>query len=1681
MDIATGMQKVRRIVASLSLATMLLGMTAVNVAQAAINFTDVPSDAWYYTFVDQLATDGVLDTTKTTYRPGDKANRAEAAKILVEAAGLTVETPSTASFKDVASGAWYYKYVETAAKNGIVGGYKDAAGNLTGEFRPTANINRAEFGKMASLAFSLAEKSVDGHSFPDVAADHWAHGYIETLYYWSVVDGYADGTFGPAKNINRAELAKFVVNAKNPVERAGSTPTPTPTPTPPVDSTKLNLSSATAASATSVTLVFDKAVDATAGATAANYAVKDDKAATLAVSAAKVETDGKTVTLTTASQTAGAKYTVTVSNLTSGDSGKSALGVATANFNAFGTVVQTGGALTVAMDTATPASTTVLATKTANNTMLVLALTAGSKDAQVTSLTLTKTGIYNDSSIKAIAYDANGKRLSSGVTFSSGTAPLSMTTALTVAAGSTVKVYLKANITGAASGTLGLSVAKSTDVASNSTSVSGTFPIASPNYSVVDGTPSVAIVTADVSSIASTARTVDIGSTAYQLTKFKFAETSSKEDVQLKMLTVFNNGSTADGDLKNFVLLDQSGNVLAKVADQKDKMVTFDLSASPYLLLKGTNRTLTVNVDIVNGATRNAQMIIQNDFDVVLTGATTGASLLVTADSVGTDTSLPIGDILTGVQGFNQISINQGSLTISKANASPSGDITLGATDAVLGSFQLQSAGEDIELQKIMIDLGSNQATGVSTAAQNTTGTMECNSSACDLVGNIKVQIDENGDGVGDKTLLSTSTQPTLLNDLWTNASLASYDLSNFYTVPAGKSVNLLIVGSITSVTTSTATGETIKVGIRNLYHYLKASTKYVTGANGSGNFVQANTLTVSTSTLTVSSNSAYGAQTIVGQTALKVGSFVVKAGSAEGVDITSITLKGASACAGSTVAATGYTNLTLKTTDAAGKTTQLGTPKATVTFDGIPTTIGTTGTANTFSFNNLSLAAGAQQVVDVYADVASVATNLCLDLGQNTIVGTGKVSITTVQGPASATDLQLMIVASNGNLFVSVASSTPIAQTFTAGTTGSQVLLLQMSASSAEDIYLTRMQFSEDATADDVAISQATIKVGTTSTALTTAGTPLTWVAGASLTPGSVQWTFSGAQRPMVPKNGTLYVGLYVDWTSSSQQAVSNKTPLFFLSDLQASGLNKLSATSLTQVTGTTTLAIATGIIPTAGAAATVGTSCTNATANCTFVTSAETTSGAQTATTATIVTANGQAFVPGDIIFVDQDDGAGGASDTKWTSATEELMVVLNDAGANLTVVRGAFGTTAQAYTTLKTIFVLNTGLTSTNGLVGNAMTIFNTRPTFSVATDTPTGASTGATGAPIFKFNVAADNNTADPAVNKVVLTSISVTTTKSGLTVANLKMYPVAPSNYDNNSTYATSCLALSQTKWLCTLNTTSATNEVLEGTTNTYSVRADIGSGAGTANTLTTSIATLGSAAAAGGATAGTAGDVVWTDAVVTTGSINWVYQAGATFIQPASSITLGASSGTTDATRPVVSSIRQINGTGTGNTLNSIDSDITCTGTTSLVTLVCDSATIVFSEAIDPTSILATLTPAGTVSGSGDTLTITSPAGVSIANSGTGFITTSGGTAVITYTNIATNTMTAGAAFTSPTAIVALDSLGTTLKIYNVKSAADQTVGASTAAAGVDGATGGIKDISGNNLNTTAPTVTGQF
>jgi len=131
----------------------------------------------------------------------------------VVAFGLSLSSLSAfaATYTDVAETAEYATAVNELSALGIVNGYED------GTFKPNDKVTRAEVTKMvvAALAQTQAADSAKGATmFSDVAADHWASGFINIgASTTGFINGMGDGTFRPEGNVTYAQLVKMLVTA----------------------------------------------------------------------------------------------------------------------------------------------------------------------------------------------------------------------------------------------------------------------------------------------------------------------------------------------------------------------------------------------------------------------------------------------------------------------------------------------------------------------------------------------------------------------------------------------------------------------------------------------------------------------------------------------------------------------------------------------------------------------------------------------------------------------------------------------------------------------------------------------------------------------------------------------------------------------------------------------------------------------------------------------------------------------------------------------------------------------------------------------------------------------------------------------------------------------------------------------------------------------------------------------------------------------------------------------------------------------------------------------------------------------------------------------------------------------------------------------------------------------------
>ncbi|MFH0833919.1 MAG: S-layer homology domain-containing protein [Patescibacteria group bacterium] len=161
------------------------------------------------TVVADAAATVVADTSTTVEQPTTttEPESTDSAEPEVTTTDTAQEaTPIEQIFTDVDSTNKYAKAILYLKEHEIVAGYPD------GSFQPDKTVSRVEALKMLLLGLGIDTEESE-LKFPDTDQNQWYAPFVETAVARSIASGYPDGTFGPAKTVNRAEYLKILLFA----------------------------------------------------------------------------------------------------------------------------------------------------------------------------------------------------------------------------------------------------------------------------------------------------------------------------------------------------------------------------------------------------------------------------------------------------------------------------------------------------------------------------------------------------------------------------------------------------------------------------------------------------------------------------------------------------------------------------------------------------------------------------------------------------------------------------------------------------------------------------------------------------------------------------------------------------------------------------------------------------------------------------------------------------------------------------------------------------------------------------------------------------------------------------------------------------------------------------------------------------------------------------------------------------------------------------------------------------------------------------------------------------------------------------------------------------------------------------------------------------------------------------
>jgi hypothetical protein len=484
---------------------------------------------------------------------------------------------------------------------------------------------------------------------------------------------------------------------------------------------------------------------------------------------------------------------------------------------------------------------------------------------KITKLVFNRLGISADTSV-ANVYLFNGvDRVTDAATVSSGKINFVNTSGIvTVPANSSVTLAVRANMSATAGETIGVALAT---VEADAT-VTGTLPISGNLHSTATATLAGVNFNNTTTPSANTALDPKDDIVIWQNTVSITTRSAYLHSMRFRMI-----GSTLVSDVQNFELyVDgiKAGNTIAQA--DANGYLTFDLSAAPVEMKTG-NRIVKVVADVVGGSSRNFYLSLRETSDVNVTDKDYGSNILVQANTT-----------TFSARSAGQQTITSGTLTITKATDSPSGNVTLDATGVTLGKFTLKAAGEAMKVENLYVSV-YNQAAGGTPVASST---MTIRNGA----------LFANGVQVGSTASLASDTTGT------------QFSFGSALVVQPGSPVTLEVRGDVydDSGVNGLASGATLQArviaGSSNVQR--QVSLGYISSSASNGN-----TLTISAGTMSLAKYSAYANQTaVVPQTVYKIGDFRLTADETENINLNTITLSLASCTTCVSATSTEITNL---------------------------------------------------------------------------------------------------------------------------------------------------------------------------------------------------------------------------------------------------------------------------------------------------------------------------------------------------------------------------------------------------------------------------------------------------------------------------------------------------------------------------------------------------------------------------------------------------------------------------------------------------------------------------------------------------------------------------------------------------------------------------------------------------
>jgi len=180
--------------------------------QMALQFQDVQADSWFLDTVGIMLIGGIMKgKTATTFAPNDYVTNAEFAQILYN---MNIKhDQGSPVYSDVPSNAWYYTAVQECGEYFPLHWNKYAG---AASFLPSDPLSRADFCYAILRVGGASDNDIiqyyeTAHGSFDKGWSHCPEAAFQLMIDTGYIAGYGNGEYGMYNNLTRAECATLLV------------------------------------------------------------------------------------------------------------------------------------------------------------------------------------------------------------------------------------------------------------------------------------------------------------------------------------------------------------------------------------------------------------------------------------------------------------------------------------------------------------------------------------------------------------------------------------------------------------------------------------------------------------------------------------------------------------------------------------------------------------------------------------------------------------------------------------------------------------------------------------------------------------------------------------------------------------------------------------------------------------------------------------------------------------------------------------------------------------------------------------------------------------------------------------------------------------------------------------------------------------------------------------------------------------------------------------------------------------------------------------------------------------------------------------------------------------------------------------------------------------------------------